>query len=54
MINIETEDKRGNKAQITVTEFKSIKDAVKVIHELKSEIDNLKKEIKKIKNGSKS
>jgi len=44
-------DNTGNKAEIEVTEFKTLKDAIKVIKELQDEITNLKSEIKKIKNG---
>jgi len=45
-------DNKGNKAEINVTEFKSLQDAYKVIVELKQEVENLKNEIKKLKNGT--
>jgi hypothetical protein len=52
MINIETEDSNGNKLKVEVTEFKSLADAVKIINELKTEIEELKNQIIKLKNGT--
>jgi len=45
-------DNKGNKAEIEVTEFKTLQDAYKVIIELKQQVENLKNEIKKLKNGT--
>ena len=45
-------DSKGNKAEIEVTEFKTLQDAYKVILELKQQIENLKYEIKQLKNGT--
>jgi len=45
-------DSKGNKAEIEVTEFRTLQDAYKVILELKQQIENLKYEIKQLKNGT--
>lgn len=44
-------DTQGNKAEIEVTEFKSLKDAYKEIEKLTQIIKELKLEIEKIKDG---
>ncbi len=45
-------DSEGNKAEIEVIEFKTLKDAVKVINELQIEVKKLQEEIEKLKNGN--
>ena len=45
-------DNKGNKAEIEVTEFKTLQDAYKVIIELKQQVENLKHEIKQLKDGT--
>lgn len=44
-------DSQGNKAEIEVTEFKSLKDAYKEIAKLIKIIEELKQDIEKLKNG---
>lgn len=46
------QDNDGNKAEIEVTEFKTLKDAYKVINGLQQEVIKLQEEIKKLKNGN--
>jgi len=45
-------DNEGNKAEIEITEFKSLKDAYKVIQDLLKEVENLKQQIKELKDGN--
>jgi len=45
-------DNEGNKAEIQVTEFKTLQDAYRVILELKAEIEKLKLEVKGLKDGN--
>jgi hypothetical protein len=54
MINIETEDSNGNKLKVEVTEFRSLRDALREIQKLNQKIEMLNNEIakfKKLKDG---
>jgi len=54
MMTAKITDSQGNKAEIEVTEFKTLQDAYKVILELQKEIQELKEEVRKLKNGSRN
>ncbi len=54
MILLETEDNKGNKAKIEVTEFRTYADAVKEIQNLRREIQELKDKLKEKKRGTNS
>jgi hypothetical protein len=51
-MTVKVTDSKGSKAEIEVTEFKSLQEAYKVILDLVKQVENLKQRIKELKDGN--
>ena len=51
-MSVKVWDAQENKAEIEIIEFKTLQDAYKVILDLVKEVENLKQQIKELKDGN--